>query len=88
MGNVGSAVQKAFGGDKAAPEHPFAKFAEPTDLYESCPWDTKARRRFIFDGTLAPIVKGSEEARESPEYEECPICFLNNNQVLAVQLRR
>ena len=44
-------------------------------IYESCPWDQKAIRKFILTGQLAPIVKGVEDPTLDGT-EECPICFL------------
>jgi len=48
----------------------------PTGLYgELRNWDLKVIRRLILNKKLAPLYVG-EEKEESPELEECPICFL------------
>lgn len=47
----------------------------PTGLYDSCEWDQKIITRLIIDKKLAPRHKGT--SAESPDSEECPICFLN-----------
>lgn len=50
---------------------------EPTGLYESCQWSTRAVSRQIVAKKLAPRYKGTEEAADSGVgSSECPICFL------------
>ena len=81
MGNVGSAVQKAFkGSDSGEPSHPLDPYTKFTDLYDTCPWTQDAARKMITRGILAPIVKSSE-AKPNEEAEECPICFMYYSQV-------
>jgi len=84
MGNVGSAVQKAFSsGPAAEPAHPLDAYARFSDLYDSCPWTNQAARKLIITGALAPIVKGAESKTKDDD-EECPICFMYNSQVMCV----
>mmetsp|Transcript_21446 Transcript_21446/g.31081 ORF Transcript_21446/g.31081 Transcript_21446/m.31081 type:complete len:497 (+) Transcript_21446:130-1620(+) len=51
----------------------------PTGLYESCAWDQRIVTRMIAEKKIAPRYKGS--GVESPDTEECPICFLNYKAV-------
>jgi len=47
-----------------------------TGLYQTCKWDPKTIRKFIYSKKLAPIYVGKDHD-ENEELEECPICFLS-----------
>jgi len=47
-----------------------------TGLYNSCKWEQKNIRKFIYTKKLAPIFVG-KESEDSDDLEECPICFLS-----------
>jgi hypothetical protein len=51
------------------------KYLSPTGLYPSCNWDLKTIRKLIIEKKLAPFYPGREE-KDSPELDECPICFM------------
>jgi hypothetical protein len=82
VAELGFLMGQAFGkiGGNAASDHPLTPFTKFTDLYEDSPWEEKMVAKLVISGTLAPIVKGTES--KEGDTEECPICFLNNSQVL------
>ncbi|KAH7474863.1 hypothetical protein PRIC1_013008 [Phytophthora ramorum] len=51
------------------------KYAQPTGLYPSCPWELKTARRLIVERKLAPRFPG-KEAKDGAFTLECPICFM------------
>lgn len=81
--NHSIAEKKAFANDEkmgstnskrpAASEE--VKYLSPTGLYPSCNWDLKTIRKLIIEKKLAPFYPGREE-KDSPEHDECPICFM------------
>lgn len=78
---MGQSLQKTFGNTVPSPDHPLLRFTQFTDLYDTWHWDEKAVRKLILDGHLAPIVKGNDSKAGLVGADECPICFLYNNQV-------
>jgi hypothetical protein len=79
---MGQTLNKTFGASsQLVSDHPLAPYTHFTDLYDTIVWDEKAVRKLIIGGVLAPIVKGTESSSELSNSEECPICFLYNNQV-------
>mmetsp|Transcript_30120 Transcript_30120/g.55980 ORF Transcript_30120/g.55980 Transcript_30120/m.55980 type:complete len:672 (-) Transcript_30120:277-2292(-) len=61
---------------KAGRKKPLSVLCEPTGLYDSCPWTTRAVARLVATKKIAPRYKGAEEEDAGEGAAECPICFL------------
>jgi len=70
MGNVPNTIVK-----KVKRSRELEKYTKPTGLYENCPYDERTVKRWVLNGTLAPIYPGSDHPSDSTE--ECPICFMH-----------
>ncbi len=53
-------------------------------LFLSCPWEDRTIRRLIGDGKLAARLTGKDN-RQTGSEQECPICFLQYDQINMLQ---
>eukprot|EP00639_Heterosigma_akashiwo_P002392 CAMPEP_0194565798 /NCGR_PEP_ID=MMETSP0292-20121207/4935_1 /TAXON_ID=39354 /ORGANISM="Heterosigma akashiwo, Strain CCMP2393" /LENGTH=149 /DNA_ID=CAMNT_0039415251 /DNA_START=290 /DNA_END=736 /DNA_ORIENTATION=- len=74
MGNVPASIVK-----KAKRTRELERYAKPTGLYDTCPWDLRTVRKWVLNGTLAPMYEGVETPTDTTE--ECPICFMHYEAV-------